>query len=156
MKLRLLILGLGLITFVSCGDSKNQETKKQEAPVQEDIDTKSEGKYMEYKGVGPVKSLNLPVDIDQNMAKKGESIFKAKCTACHKVHKQFIGPNPTGITKRRSPEWIMNMILNPEKMITEDPIAKQLLMDFNGAPMANQNLSQEEARQVLEYFRTLK
>ena len=48
------------------------------------------------------------------------------------------------------------MILNPEKMIQNDPLAKELLTEFNGAPMANQNLTMEEARAVLEYFRTLK
>jgi hypothetical protein len=58
--------------------------------------------------------------------------------------------------ERRTPEWIMNMILNPEEMIKNDPIAKQLLIDFNLAPMANQHLTQDEARKILEYFRTLK
>jgi cytochrome c len=28
-------------------------------------------------------------------------------------------------------------------------------MESNGSPMANQNLTEEEARSVLEYFRTL-
>ena len=56
---------------------------------------------------------------------------------------------------RRTPEWIMNMILNPEQMVKENPLAKNLLIEFNGAPMANQNLTKEEARAVLEYFRTL-
>ena len=58
--------------------------------------------------------------------------------------------------ERRTPEWIMNMILVPEKMIVENEAAKQLLMEYNGAPMANQNLKEEEARAILEYFRTLK
>ena len=44
---------------------------------------------------------------------------------------------------------------DPEVMVIEDPIAKQLLADFYGAPMANQNLTEEQARKVLEYFRTL-
>ena len=70
--------------------------------------------------------------------------------------KKFIGPAPKGIFERRSPEWIMNMILNPENMIQNNQEAKELLAEFNGAPMANQNLTQEEARAVLEYFRTLK
>jgi len=48
----------------------------------------------------------------------------------------------------------MNMILNPEEMIQKDPIAKQLLVEANGAPMANQNITEPEARQLLEYFRT--
>jgi hypothetical protein len=49
----------------------------------------------------------------------------------------------------------MNMILDPEGMVTNDPLAKSLLIEFNGSPMANQNLTEEEARAVLEYFRTL-
>ena len=58
------------------------------------------------------------------------------------------------VTTRRSPEWIMNMILNPEQMVKEDPIAKQLLAEYM-SPMADQNLTEEQARNILEYFRTL-
>ena len=61
----------------------------------------------------------------------------------------------TGVTKRRSPEWIMNMIMNPQEMIKQDPIAKQLLIESNMAMMANQNISQEDARALLEYFRKI-
>jgi mono/diheme cytochrome c family protein len=78
------------------------------------------------------------------------------CSACHKPTEKFIGPAPAGIMERRSPEWIMNMILNPEEMVKSDPIAKKLLADFNFAPMANQHLTEEQARKVLEYFRTIK
>jgi hypothetical protein len=49
----------------------------------------------------------------------------------------------------------MNMILNPDQMVKEDPLAKKLLMEYNGSPMANQNLTEEEARAVVEYFRTI-
>jgi cytochrome c2 len=89
------------------------------------------------------------------MATHGKEIYEKMCTACHKAEKKFIGPAPKGILERRSPEWVMNMILAPEKMVKEDPLAKDLLMEFNGSPMANQNLTKEEARAVLEYFRTL-
>ena len=74
---------------------------------------------------------------------------------CHKADKKFIGPAPKGIFERRSPEWVMNMILDPEGMTKNDPIAKQLLIEYNGSPMANQGLTEEEARAILEYFRTL-
>ena len=57
--------------------------------------------------------------------------------------------------ERRAPEWVLNMILNPEGMIAQDPIAKQLLAEANGAPMANQHLTEEQARAILEYFRTI-
>jgi len=49
----------------------------------------------------------------------------------------------------------MNMILDPEGMVKNDPVARALLIEFNGSPMANQSLTEEEARNILEYFRTL-
>lgn len=82
------------------------------------------------------------------MASQGEELFKSLCAACHKPTKKFIGPAPINILERRSPEWVMNMIMNPEQMIKEDPIAIQLLKEANGAPMANQNVSEEQARAI--------
>lgn len=108
------------------------------------------------KGVGPITSVELNPEIDQAMVARGHEIYNKMCTACHRPNKKFIGPAQAGVMERRTPEWIMNMILNPEEMIQKDPLAKELLVEFNGAPMANQNLTEEEARAVLEYFRTLK
>ena len=109
------------------------------------------------KGIGPVKTVNPPLAAtpDQALAEKGKELFKINCTACHKPTKKFIGPAPKGILERRAPEWVLNMILNPEGMIAQDPIAKQLLAEANGAPMANQHLTEEQARAILEYFRTI-
>ncbi|MEQ8474309.1 MAG: cytochrome c [Marinoscillum sp.] len=111
--------------------------------------------WKQFHGVGPVEQFSLPADIDQQLVTNGREIFESKCTACHKVEKKFIGPAPKGILSRRNPAWVMNMILAPDKMVKEDPIAKKLLQEFNGSPMANQNLTEDEARAVLEYFRTL-
>lgn len=107
------------------------------------------------KGVGPITSVTLNEAIDMEMAKKGEEVYNQMCLACHRVGKKFVGPAPNGILGRRTPEWVMNMILNPEVMVKEDPLAKELLQEFNGAPMANQGLTEEQARAILEYFRTL-
>lgn len=107
------------------------------------------------KGIGPVKSITLDANVDQAMATRGADVYKQMCTACHRPDKKFIGPAPAGILERRTPEWIMNMILNPDEMVQKDPLAKELLIEFNGSPMANQNLSEADARAVLEYFRTL-
>ncbi len=106
-------------------------------------------------GAGTITAFELPAEIDQAMADSGKFVYEAKCTACHKPDKDFIGPAPKGIMARRTPAWVMNMIIDPELMISKDPIARQLLIKFNGAPMANQNLTEAEARSVLEYFRTL-
>lgn len=150
-------------TLVSCGggDEKKEKkgvkigTTKKEVVKKEATKTGAEID-MNNKGVGPIKNVDLPETIDQTMVAAGAELYKIKCTACHKVGKKFIGPAPNGVLERRSPEWIMNMILDPEGMVQNDPIAKALLIEYNGSPMANQSLTQEEARSILEYFRTLK
>ncbi len=107
------------------------------------------------KGIGPVKSLTLDATVDAAMAAKGKEVYDQMCLACHRIGKKFIGPAPNGVLERRTPEWVMNMILNPQEMVTKDPLAKDLLTEFNGSPMANQGLTEEQARAILEYFRTL-
>jgi hypothetical protein len=49
----------------------------------------------------------------------------------------------------------MNMMLNPQGMVEKHPETKKLLAEFYVA-MPNQNLSPDEARQVLEYLRSEK
>lgn len=110
---------------------------------------------LDNKGVGQIKNIELDPEIDQTMADAGAALFKTNCTACHKTDKRFIGPKMQGILERRSPEWVMNMILDPKLMTEEDQCAKDLLVEFNGAAMANQNLTVEQTRSLLEYFRTL-
>ena len=107
------------------------------------------------KGIGPIDSVHMDEEIDMEMASSGESVFEKKCTACHKVGTTFIGPPPNGILERRTPEWVMNMILNPEEMLQKDSLAKALFMEFNGQLMTNQHVTVDEARAILEYFRTL-
>jgi mono/diheme cytochrome c family protein len=110
---------------------------------------------LENKGVGPIDSVTISEEIDAEMASIGKSLYDQKCNACHKVGSTFIGPPPNGILKRRAPEWVMNMILNPEEMLQKDSLAKALFMEFNGQLMTNQQVTVEEARSILEYFRTL-
>lgn len=103
------------------------------------------------KGIGPVKTLTLD-EINSEMAGLGQKTFESKCAACHKMDQRFVGPSLRGVTLRRQPEWIMNMILNPTEMIQKDEVAKGLL-EVYATQMANMSLSQQETRQVLEYFR---
>ena len=151
MKVKLLeALFLSLFLSACGGGTTNTESS---APPPKSM-VEEEADPMENKGIGPVKTLTLG-EIDQELVAEGLKIYEGMCTACHKTDKKFIGPAPKDILTRRSPEWVMNMILNPEEMIKSDPIAKKLLMEANGAPMSNQNLTEEQARAVLEYFRTL-
>lgn len=103
-------------------------------------------------GIGPVTEKMELAAIDETLATEGEGIFQAKCTACHKMDERHVGPAMADVTNRRNPEWIMNMILNPDEMTKKDPIAYELIAEYI-APMANQSLTIEESRALLEYFR---
>jgi len=142
------------LLFACSGDNKTQQGQVDAKPIVEKPSDPYEN-WKDFQGVGPIKEFTLPSEVDQTLASSGQTIFESKCTACHKVDKKFIGPSPKDILSRRNPAWVMNMILNPDKMVQEDPIAKKLLVESNGSPMANQNLTEEESRAVLEYFRTL-
>ena len=61
----------------------------------------------------------------------------------------------SGIYERRSVEWVLNIMLNPDQMLKEDPTAIALLKEYNNIIMLNQNLSEKEAISLAEYFRTL-
>jgi mono/diheme cytochrome c family protein len=165
----IIFIGCATLTF-SCGENKEEKkekfiykrsqkstTKKKSEKPSNNISDIPASKIIDLtnKGIGPIKNIILSNEIDTKMANNGSENFKKLCSACHKIGKKFIGPPPNGILKRRTPEWVMNMILNPEKMVKDDPLAKKLLIEFNGAPMANQNLNEKQTRELVEYFRTL-
>jgi mono/diheme cytochrome c family protein len=150
MKLKVFVVALVVIVVSSCGSDvkKDEKSSKQ---IEEKVEV-ADVDPMQDKGIGPIKNITLG-EIDEAMVAEGKEIFKMKCSACHKVSKRVVGPAMQGVTERRSPEWIMNMILNPEVMVAKNKIAKELLAEYL-APMANQNLTEKEARLILEYFRT--
>lgn len=159
MKKVILLLALGAF-IVSCGGKKEEKKDGFEVSRTKSEDKKaaaSEGVPVDLnnKGIGPIKEVAFAAEIDTEMAARGEAKFNAICVACHMVDQRMIGPAMKGVYERRSPEWVMNMILNPDGMLKEDPIAKALLKEYNNAIMLNQNLTEEETRDIAEYLRTL-
>ncbi|HLV41659.1 MAG TPA: cytochrome c [Brumimicrobium sp.] len=132
----------------SGASASNDADEAEEVPASQRVD-------LVNKGVGPVKNVTIPDEIDQKLADRGQEVYEKNCTACHKIDKKFVGPAPKGILERRTPEWVMNMIINPDKMVQEDPLARDLLIEFNGSPMSNQGISEDDSRAILEYIRTL-
>lgn len=63
-----------------------------------------------------------------------------------------MGPDLAGVMERRSYEWTRAIIANPDSMLAEDPIARQLLEEYR-IRMTYQRISPYEVRAVLEYLR---
>ena len=146
MKKLIKNLSLGLLAIIvltSCGGDKKTEKSKEQIV---EIDP------MKDRGIGPITHVDINNEIDNNMAERGQELFKSMCSACHKIDQRVIGPALAGVTKKRTPEWIMNMIMNPNQMVKENAQARKLLAEYI-SPMANQNLTEEETRSILEYFR---
>ncbi|HXB11880.1 MAG TPA: cytochrome c, partial [Bacteroidia bacterium] len=71
----------------------------------------------------------------------------------HKLtDEKLVGPGWKGVTDRRTPEWIMNFITNTNVMLDSDLVAQQLMVICT-TRMPNQNLSDDQARAVLEFMR---
>ena len=150
-----------LSILVSCGSKEEKKKEFEYNRTQKEVKktTATSGSSvpvdLENKGIGPITSVDFSQDINQNLVAEGENAFKQKCTACHMPERKLIGPALKGIYERRSPEWVMNLLLNPTEMLKQDPIAKALLKEYNNVMMLNQNLEQSEARAIAEYMRAL-
>lgn len=152
---RWMTLAVLALSFAASGCDKKDDDDKDEGRESEEHGKKEEQltAFELEHGIGPVKEPIPLGAIDKAMAATGETVFETKCSACHKMDTLYIGPALGDVTTRRSGAFVMNMILNPQEMVERHPVAKQLLaerMTF----MANQNLTLEEARAVLEYLRT--
>ena len=150
MKKVLAFLAIGSL-IIACGEKKEEkkggfEMNRTKKEVKGETTSVNVPVDLNNKGVGPITSVEFGADIDVEMAAKGEETFSSICIACHMAEQRMIGPALKGIYDRRSPEWVMNMILNPDGMLKEDPIAKALLKEYNNSIMLDQNLSEEEAR----------
>ena len=113
---------------------------------------KASSSTKEDKGIGPIKSVKLG-PVDKKLVEEGKSQFEQKCMSCHRLDSRLVGPALEEITNDRSPEFIMNMILNSSEMTEKDPIARKLLDEYH-IPMVVPGISKHEARAVLEYLRS--
>src|SRR5690554_3419589 len=90
-------------------------------------------------------------------AQDGEKLFKAHCSACHRVDKDMVGPSLKGVEERWAGkgnllhEWIKN----PAKVRDMgDPYVDKMLKEWmpRGGLMAAQMVTDEEIDAMLEYI----
>lgn len=89
-------------------------------------------------------------------AAKGEAIFKSKCTACHKIDQQLIGPalGPQ-LTEETDDKYLIKWIQNNQALIAaKNPKALAIYNKFNQAGMTVfTELSDADVTNVIAYAR---
>jgi mono/diheme cytochrome c family protein len=92
----------------------------------------------------------------QTDAAKGETIFKANCTACHKIAERMTGPalGPQ-LTSETDDKYLISWIQNNQALIAAgNPKALKIVKEFDGKAMTTfTNLSDADVSNVITYIR---
>jgi len=149
MKIWYSALVLFVFALAACGGG--DKPKQSAAPA---TPSPEEQMLAEGKGIGEVKFVELKSPLEAERITRGKAIYDMKCAACHKLDdKRVVGPGWKDVSKRRKPEWILNMITNVDIMLDKDDEAQKLL-ELCLTRMPNQNVSIGDARDVLEFMRS--
>ncbi len=142
-----LLAAVSLLSACSSKESADAAAKNSPSPQDLSVNQK------ETRGT-EIKSVALTTPLNQEWVKSGMAIYETKCLACHKLTAdRLVGPGWKDVTKRRQPEWIMNMITNVEMMLeTDEEAQKQLELCL--VRMPNQNVAEADARKILEFMRS--
>ena len=139
---------LSIIAMVMACGQKNSNTSGHNPTTPEREEVMADA----GKGYGEIKNVTLNDPLHNDMVEKGQAIYEMKCSACHKLSgARVVGPSWAGVTTRREPEWIMNMITNVDVMLEKDSEARALLEECL-TRMPNQNVSIGDARDILEFM----
>lgn len=144
-----------VVLLVACGGGSSEPaattTGETAAPKSMVADASS---YDPKRGEGKFNEENTKLGaLDAALATKGKAIAETKCLSCHKTtDERLVGPGWKGVTTRRTPHWVLNFITNPDPMIDKDPEV-QAQLELCLVRMPNQNLTEDDAKQILEFMR---
>lgn len=145
--------GLLFIVSTGCGGNTNNAGNEEKNETSTEKTGPSTEEANNPQGVGKFKDVQLTHPLDEKMISSGKGVYDVKCASCHKLtNEKLVGPGWKGVTDRRKPEWIMNFVTNTEEMLQKDTAAQNLL-EVCLVKMPNQNLSDDDARSVLEFMR---
>lgn len=156
---KLLVLStvfLFIAAITSCGGNNSPKKTTEETTITDDATAQTGNGNPSYdpnRGEGKFTNVELGSSLDAAKAELGNQVFQVKCSSCHKLTgEKLVGPGWAGVTKRHRPEWIMNFITNTDAMIDKDPKV-QAQLELCLVRMPNQNLSDDDARNLLEFMR---
>jgi mono/diheme cytochrome c family protein len=154
MKKIFVLSGLVLFGLISaCGGGGEEKTAAKDPAKPYGTPPPETPTYDPHRGEGKFTDLVVEGKLDPKQAEEGLKAYDVKCASCHKLtDEKLVGPGWAGVTTRRQPGWIMNFITNTDVMLDKDPEA-QAMLEICLVRMPNQSLTDEEARNILEFMR---
>lgn len=143
-----LVAAFSLLLLGACNSDSSKETTETEETTDNTTSMSTDP-----KGIGPYENIELTHPLDESMVATGKQVYELKCSSCHKLDSdRVVGPGWAGVTDRRTPEWIMNFIVNVDEMLDRDTASQRMLEECL-VRMPNQSLAEADARGVLEFMR---
>jgi cbb3-type cytochrome oxidase cytochrome c subunit len=95
--------------------------------------------------------------VDPALAERGRRIFVNRgCNACHTIgrteQRTAEGPDLAGVTDRRTNEWLVAWLKDPNAMFGSDPIADAMLEQYRFVKMPNMKLHESEISALIAYM----
>ncbi|MEP6746193.1 MAG: cytochrome c [Bacteroidota bacterium] len=151
---KLIIIAAISMFIAACGSNTDDKASNHTIPGADKKETPDANpSYDPKRGEGKFSEVQVPATLDAAKAESGNKIYAVKCSSCHKTtDEKLVGPGWKGVTSRHSPEWIMNFATNPDVMIDKDPKA-QAMLELCLVRMPNQNLTDDDARNIYEFMR---
>lgn len=147
-------LCLSVAVFMGACGGNSEQNNTENTQTEQPAATGDATAYDPKRGEGKYDQSNTTfAGLDNALAEKGSGIANTKCFSCHKTtDEKLVGPGWKGVTERRAPHWIMNFITNPDPMIDKDPEV-QAQLELCLVRMPNQNLTEDEAKSIVEFMR---
>lgn len=152
---KLFVLAVITSVLYACGGGAggNNTTATDNSSTPTDATAEANPSYDPHRGEGKFHNVEISPALNTTMADAGKKIFDIKCSACHKLtNEKLVGPGWAGVSQRKAPEWVMNFITNPDAMIDKDPEI-QAQLEICLVRMPNQNLNDNDARNIYEFMR---
>lgn len=154
MKQIVIFLCIGaFIAACGGGSSDNKATSTENTSTEGQTTGSGNPSYDPKRGEGKFTNVDVSPTLNAPMAVIGEKVYSVKCGSCHKLtDEKLVGPGWKDVTKRHTPEWIMNFVTNTDAMLDKDPKA-QAQLEICLVRMPNQNIGDEDARALYEFMR---
>ena len=135
--MRNIYISLIFLCFIACSNSDQQRELSE---------------FELENGIGPITETLELGSFDPALANRGKEIYITLCVMCHGQNDSDIAPTLDGVLDSRSPEYVMNMILNPTGMIRWHPTRSDRKKYLTSMPY--QALTADEARAIVEFLRS--